>query len=137
LLLYIARADSPAAPAEAAPVLERPEPVEPLPALVRKSGNGDAPPAAEPRAPRLTVTGHIVRFDCLGTVARMHVKTGEASQALLLRNPEQVEIRNSKGRAVNMTCGEQSTPVMVEYEAAADQKHATIGDVRSIEFLNR
>jgi hypothetical protein len=55
--------------------------------------------------------------------------------SLLIRQPDQVQIRNSDSASVNMTCGPQkNVRVVVEYELKQDKQFNTIGDVRTLDF---
>jgi tetratricopeptide (TPR) repeat protein len=138
LLRYLSRPDSPVAVNQPLAAAEEEDPAsEQRPALLRRHEQEGAAAETPSRPAALTVTGRIVRFDCLGPVARIHVKAGPTTHALLLRSPDRVFIKNANGASVNMTCGEQSTPVTVEYDSAVDEKYATKGDVRTIEFLSK
>lgn len=121
--------------AEAAPARSS-EPDWERPRIVRK----EKPAASfvgvvEPAEPRITITGMLSRFDCLGEVARIHVVAGPATHVLLLRDPLAVIIDGVDRKTRDVRCGEQKTAVPVQYVAANDDKYGTIGDVRAIDFL--
>ncbi len=80
---------------------------------------------AAPAEPRLTAKGRLRQLDCLGESARMQVLAGDATLRLLIRKPGRIAIRNNAGSTVNMTCGPQDTPVLVEYIDATDAEHGT------------
>ena len=84
--------------------------------------------------PNLTAKGRLTQLDCLNGPARMHIDSGGMTYSLLIRNPNQVAIRNKLGAAVEMTCGRQNLPVTVEYRPLRDDQYDTGGDVQAIEF---
>ncbi len=125
---------------EPAPLPAPSQPIEPPSVLRREAPAAPTVPQAPalpppPPAPALiTVRGVLSRVDCLGEMARLHVLTGRASVALLIRRPDQVTITGGTTR--ELRCGPQKTAVSVEYVAGNDGKYATIGDLRAIEFIS-
>jgi hypothetical protein len=132
LLDYLAgpRAVVAAAPPTAPSAVEQDKPDE-APALRRRGPEAIAP-AERPPLPK--AAGRLIKLECLGESARAHVRTGTGTQVLLIRRPGEVTIKSGNGASVNMSCGDQNTPVVVEYEATADAKFGTVGDVRTLEF---
>ena len=93
---------------------------KPLPKTV-EWWNGDA------KGPK--VEGSLMRFDCLGTSARVAVQGPDGKLVeLLVTDPAQL--------MKTLACGVQKTarPVLVQYNARADAKFHTAGDVVAIEF---
>jgi hypothetical protein len=82
-----------------------------------------------------SVDGAFLRLECLGTPARMVIKTADGKTVqLMIRDPNAVTLLGSAEKT--MGCGTQSgSPrVHVEYEGKPDAKMRTTGDVTSIEF---
>jgi tetratricopeptide (TPR) repeat protein len=79
--------------------------------------------------------GVFERLDCIGTQARMSIKTGDGKTVqLLIRDPSQIVL--SGGGEKTFGCGVQrgARRVHVEYDAKPDAKLKTTGEVTSIEF---
>lgn len=104
-------------------------------AAANKKLNPDGKPLPKPvdwwngDASGLKVEGSLKRFDCLGTAARLAVQPTEGKLVeLLITDPAQL--------MKTLTCGVQKTarPVLVQYNARADAKFHTAGDVVAIEF---
>jgi hypothetical protein len=82
-----------------------------------------------------SVTGTLVRVDCLGSQARLVVQpaSGKPMQ-LLLRDPTQAVIAGGEGKALR--CGLQGpVRVTVEYTPGANAKLGTAGNVFSVELM--
>ena len=112
---------------------------ETRPVLRRQELDSLTPPSEAP-APdnlRLMARGRLTRLDCLEGVARIRLNADGTDYSLLIRKPDRVAIRNNLGAAVEMKCGDQSTPVAVEYTLERDEKYSTSGDVQSLEFLQQ
>ncbi len=83
----------------------------------------------------LNVKGRLKKFDCLGTLAKMHVSADNKVYVLLIRDATQVRIRSGSGASVTLACGPQDTPITVDYLPKPDAAQKTIGDVYAIELL--
>ncbi len=116
-------------PAQAVPV-----PAPPAPMLARAETPQPKQPANSSR-----IEGILKNVECLGGKARLNIESGRGPVNLLIADPGAIEIRNQPGSSVNLLCGPQpaASRVAVEYREAADAKHKTTGEVRSIEFLGR
>jgi Flp pilus assembly protein TadD len=74
-----------------------------------------------------TLSGELVRVDCAGTSARLHVRSGGKVAVLQIANPRSVVIRGGPGERT-LTCGAQNNlPVTVEFRAESKS-------VTSLEF---
>lgn len=80
------------------------------------------------------VEGALQRFDCLGKLSRLAIRTddGKLTQ-LAVRDPAQIGISNGEKM---MTCGIQKPMrrVQVQYIAKPDKRLGTVGDATTIEF---
>lgn len=80
------------------------------------------------------VEGALQRFDCLGKLSRLAIRTddGKLTQ-LAVRDPAQIGISNGEKM---MTCGIQKPVrrVQVQYIAKPDKRLGTVGDATTIEF---
>jgi hypothetical protein len=101
--------------------------------------NGSAQPAAAIWMDELkgnaAVEGVFARLDCIGSQARMLVKTDDGkSVQLLIGDPGKVDL--SGGGEKTFGCGAQSNlrRVRVEYNPKSDAKLHTTGEVTTIEF---
>jgi len=98
---------------------------------------GPAPPTQESIAPAaqvLTVTGRLTKLECIGQMARLHVRTADGTVRLLIRKPDAIVIRGSEAGAVNLTCGPQDANVFIEFVPHPDAEQSTVGDVATLEF---
>jgi hypothetical protein len=104
-------------------------------AAANKKLNPDGKPVPKPvdwwngDAGGLKVEGSLKRFDCLGASARLAVQSPDGKTTeLLVTDPAQL--------MKTLACGAQKAarPVVVQYNARADAKFRTAGDVVSIEF---
>ena len=97
------------------------------------------PPPAESRmesnpAPAMSAKGRLTKLDCLAGPARMHVLVNGEKRRYIIRDPNRIVIRGDAG-SVNMTCGEQDTPLVVEFQPAEDKDLDTSGEVVALEFV--
>ena len=96
-----------------------------------------APATEESNAPAaqvLTVAGRLTKLDCIGQMARLHVRTSDGTLKLLIRKPDAIVIRGSDSGAVNLTCGPQDANVFIEFVPHPDAEQSTVGDVATLEF---
>ncbi|HEY3741354.1 MAG TPA: hypothetical protein VGL53_15995 [Bryobacteraceae bacterium] len=88
-----------------------------------------------PGGPKQNVTGMLQRVDCLKGPSRLVIKSESGKSILLLvKDPAQVAILNSKTQTLG--CGAQTPArhVAVEYQPAVDPKTSTAGAVLTIDF---
>lgn len=88
-----------------------------------------------PNGPKQNVTGMLQRVDCLKGPSRLVIKSEAGKLILLLvKDPTQVAILNSKTQTLG--CGPQSPArhVAVEYQPIPDPKTSTAGEVLTINF---
>ncbi len=80
------------------------------------------------------VRGQLIRVECLGQRAKLHVKTEEVPLVkLMIRDPGQIVVKGAGD--LTLGCGPvKSRPILVEYFPKADAAQGTVGEVASIEF---
>src|SRR4051794_13819436 len=111
--------------------------VKALEARYNKAGAKSDAPVVEwwdgPK-PDKKVAGTLQRIDCLGTQARLTVRTAAgATLRLLVVNPGQISITGGGERSLG--CGPQKArPVAVEYWAKSNARLGTSGEVATLEF---
>ena len=91
----------------------------------------EAPPMF-PREKHEYVAGLMTRVDCLGERANLTVTNGAQTLKLRIEDPKLVEIRGVSSVTVDLTCGEQKTPVLVGYLPQPEGDSA--GVVRMLEM---
>ena len=93
---------------------------EPLPRTVNRP---------EP-APRAKTSGELIQVDCLGEVARLHVRQGTDKVLLLVRDRAAVSMEGAR----ELPCGDVQPRmrITVQYGAQADASYGTSGDAVSI-----
>jgi hypothetical protein len=113
-----------------------------LRALEARANKEDAPRSPDEKvvewwdgpSPAGKARGDLVRVDCTGKSARLHVKTAEGSILLIIRDPGQIVVKGKEQQAIG--CGVQKPrPVVVEYFPKKDPKLGSAGDVATIEFV--
>jgi Flp pilus assembly protein TadD len=86
------------------------------------------------------VEGDLVRLDCMGTEARLHVSSGGSDVAFHVADPSKVVLINppSSDGSVNveLACGVWKPPraVIVDYVAKANTELETTGEVTAVRF---
>jgi Flp pilus assembly protein TadD len=95
------------------------------------------PPESEPE-PQIEkipmAVGTIEKVECLGKLAKLHVRVDGAVKKFLIPDPTSVIIRSGAGKAVDLQCGPQKArTVRVEYQATPATVDAA-GIVRTLVF---
>ena len=83
---------------------------------------------------RIVVEGELQRFDCLGKLSRLAIRTDDGKMTqVAVRDPGQIGISNGEKM---MACGIQKPVrrVQVQYIAKPDKRLGTVGDATTIEF---
>jgi tetratricopeptide (TPR) repeat protein len=82
--------------------------------------------------------GVLQEVECLGKEARLRIRSGNTTIALLIRNPDHVILKNSDASTVEFKCGPQKNArVIVEFRPKDDSQFKTLGDVTTLEFTMR
>jgi len=112
---------------EAPPVPAPPE----IPQLSRP-----AAPPAKPAVPLYAVQGDLVQFDCLGSAARIVLRTRSEKLAFRVEYPKGLVIRRGGVPVLRfITCGAQKAErVTVRYEMRRESYLGTLGVVRVLEY---
>ncbi|MFN0171375.1 MAG: tetratricopeptide repeat protein [Bryobacteraceae bacterium] len=78
--------------------------------------------------------GQLIRVECLGRQAKLHVKTEQGAVVkLMIRDPGQIVVKGSGD--LTLGCGAyKSRQILVEYFSKPDAAQGTAGEVASIEF---
>ncbi len=81
------------------------------------------------------VEGLLTHVDCLAQGARLEVVAGSRKLLLLVKNPNEVVLKNAPSASFQFACGVQKpVRVAVEYIARDDADYQTVGEVTAIEF---
>lgn len=90
-----------------------------------------------PRRDYLTVRGTLLDVQCKDARARLVIGTSDGKQALMVRDASEILLKNSASSSTELSCGPQkeAREVIIEYVLRQDPSNATIGDVRTVEFL--
>ncbi|MDX1979288.1 MAG: hypothetical protein SFV51_03405 [Bryobacteraceae bacterium] len=81
-----------------------------------------------------SLEGALRQLDCSGEQARLHVETAGKRVVLLIRDPANVQIRNTGDATYEFTCGPQKGE-KVKVEFAPQAAEGAVGYVVSIEFV--
>ncbi len=123
-----------------------PEQIEMAEAAIRLAVSSEAPPPVDRPAvqvgkawqrpqPDRRIDGVLRRIECLGERARIYVQTDSETVKLLVREPDDVVLRNLGEIQFEFGCGpQQARPVVIEYLARPDRRMETQGDVLVMEF---
>lgn len=111
------------ASSEAAPKTKRPDVI--------------TPPSWQNRKGDTRVEGTLKRVDCDAVPVRLIVSPADAHGDIELRiqHPGSVVLTNAEGKSTNLTCGDQATPIVVEYIAAS--KEITRIEFKSVVIMKR
>jgi len=75
------------------------------------------PPSWQPRKGDTRIQGTLIHFDCGGDHPRIQVRSADGSIVILeLLHPSEIELANSPQPTLQISCGPQSVPVIVDYE---------------------
>ena len=109
--------------AESAPKIKRPDVI--------------TPPSWQNRKGDTRVEGTLKRVDCEVSPVRLTVSSGTTHTDIELRilNPATIVLTNAEGKSMNLTCGDQSTPIAVEFLAAS--KEITRIEFKSVVIMKR
>ena len=84
---------------------------------------------------RAKVEGTLQKFDCLGSLGRLIIQTGDGKVVhILVGDPGKIQIAG--GGDTTLVCGAQKDPrrVLVLYNPKINKKMGTAGEAVSIEF---
>lgn len=121
----------------AASLTELASAASPEPAPKTKPPDEVTPPSWQNRKGDARVEGTLKRVDCDAVPVRLTVSPEDAHGdiELLIQHPGSVVLTNAEGKSTNLTCGEQSTHIVVEYIAAS--KEITRIEFKSVVIMKR
>ncbi|MBC7927341.1 MAG: hypothetical protein H7039_16955 [Bryobacteraceae bacterium] len=82
------------------------------------------------------VSGLLTQVDCLGDRARLRISFDKGHIFLLVRDPNNVLLRNARGPWTEFACGELNQPrkVKADFERDPSETYGTTGVVTALEF---
>jgi tetratricopeptide (TPR) repeat protein len=81
------------------------------------------------------VEGTLIRIDCQGVSARLHLRREAQTQIFTIRDPRKVVLRNSPGSSTEFRCGTfEGVRIAVEFLAATEGHPGITGEVTALEF---
>jgi tetratricopeptide (TPR) repeat protein len=93
------------------------------------------PPSWFPRQGDRRIEGTLEHLECLGTSARLRLRSGGRPVALWVESPDRVTVKAAGSVTFELACGEQpARAVAVEYLAAPDAERGVEGVLTAIEL---